>query len=175
MIRQRLLLLLASSLLAACGASEDDGSLGRFQLTAERTESCGDTGLLGSAPAMSYVVHLRQVGETALHWDDGSEVLMLALDPDGISFRLRQASSFDMRLGGDDPEAPPCFIERQDELDGVLEGTEAQGFDGFSGTLSYSFAPLAGSSCADLLQGPEAIATAMPCTIGYALSAERAR
>lgn len=175
MIRQRLLVLGASSFLAACGAPDDDGSLGRFQVTAERTQSCGDAGLLGSASAMTYVVHLRKVGETALHWDDGSEVLMLALDLDGISFKLRRTSNFDMRLGGEDPEAPPCFIERRDELDGVLEGTEAEGFDGFAGTVGYGFAPLAGSSCADLLQGPEAIATAMPCTIGYALSAERAR
>ncbi|MBW2457495.1 MAG: hypothetical protein JRI68_23510 [Deltaproteobacteria bacterium] len=174
MIRQRLLILLASSFLTACGAPEDDGSLGRFEVTAERTQSCGDAGLLGSASAMSYVVHLRRVGETALHWDDGSEVLMLALDPDGISFMLRRTQSFDMRLGGEAPEAPPCFIERRDELDGVLEGTEAEGFEGFAGTLHYAFAPLSGSSCADLLQGPEPIATAMPCTIGYALSAERA-
>jgi hypothetical protein len=174
MVRTPHLALVASLFLAACGGQSDSDSWGRFTVTAERTQSCGDAGLLGSAATMSYVVHLQHVGDDWLHWDDGSEVLILALDSTELSFSLRRTMIFDMRLGGDNPDAPPCYIDRFDELDGVLEGTEAEGFKGFSGTVNYGFTPQADSICSDLLQGPEPIANSLPCAIAYDLQAELA-
>ncbi|RLB57322.1 MAG: hypothetical protein DRI90_18105 [Deltaproteobacteria bacterium] len=174
MARTHHLALIAPLILTACSGESEGVSWGRFTVTAERTQSCGDGVLLGSAATMSYPVHLRRVGDEWLHWDDGSEVLVLALNLAESSFSLQRTMSFDMRFGDDNPDALPCYVQRFDELEGVLEGTEAEGFESFAGSVNYGFTPLADSSCADLLQGPEPIADTLPCTIAYDLVAERA-
>ena len=170
----RPLALLIIAQLTGCLATDED-ALGRFELEASRTESCGDQGLLASTPSIQRVVYLRQGSSTSLQWDDGSDLLLLELDDDGITFRSGRAIVVDMRAGEDGADAKPaCQVARVDLLEGVLEEGTAQGeYSGFDVSMSYEFTPTDGSSCDDLLGPPDGVIEALPCRIGYQGHADR--
>ena len=160
--------------LTGCMVTDED-SLGRFELEASRSESCGDQGLLASSPVIERVVHLRKGSSTTIQWDDGSELLLLELDPDGVTFRSGRAVVVDMRAGDEDAASkPPCQVGRVDLLQGVLEEGSVRGeYQGFDVSMSYDFTPMEGSSCDDLLGAPEGVIEALPCAIGYEGHADR--
>jgi hypothetical protein len=67
---------------------------------------------------------------------------------------------------------PPCSIQRQDVAAGALDdpGDDVRGF---SGTLSYGFAPTVDSECSDLVEGEQPVFAALPCSMIYDLEAIR--
>ena len=159
--------------LCACAQADPADSLGRFEVKAARTQSCGDSGLLGSLEQQTYVVALRRISSKVLEWETGSTALMLSLDPDGVTFTGVGGTEANMRTGKEPEGTPPCMIQRTDALDGTLAGTASAGYSGFEGTVSYAYAPTDGSSCGDLLTGSDPIADALPCTLEYELVGTR--
>ena len=158
--------------LLACTKADPSASIGRFEVQATRTQSCGDVGLLASPAAQTYVVTLRRVSSKMMQWDDGKNLLSCFLEPDGVTFSEQSTMSVDMRAE-DDADLPPCVVRRSDLLSGVLQGKSASSATGFEATMSYEFAPTEGSSCDDLLSSAEPIAEALPCTLEYELTATR--
>jgi hypothetical protein len=157
--------------LVGCTHQVDEGAIGRFQINASRSESCGDAGVLGSTAQRAFVVHLRRSSESTLQWNENGAITYLGLEGDGVTFLGESTRRVDMRAGAEG--FPPCTIERHDELGGVLEGPAVGPVTGFKGSMRFGYTPVDGSSCDDLTVGPEAIAEALPCAIGYELVAER--
>jgi len=160
------------------GCIEPDMSSSNFITEATRTESCGDAGLLASAPAMELNVNLRFVSEHVVQWDDGSGMLVGDFAPVEHAFQILEQRQVDMRTddalyGPDGTPLPDCSILRQRQITAVLDGTAPEDYAGFSGQLIYAYGPTEGSSCGDLLQGAAPIANALPCTVAYDLAATR--
>jgi hypothetical protein len=134
----------------------------------ETTNTCGE-GALGSTATWSFNVKLSST-ISQIFWDNGHEVLSGSLDADR-SFSFTSEVLMNMRTESSPSGLPACSIERSDASNGALEG--ATPVSGFKGTLSYSFAPSAGSSCDDLLVLPAPTFAALPCSMTYDLDATR--
>ena len=173
MLAHRLIPVVCALGLLACAKAEDSISIGRFQVAAARTKTCGDVGLLGSPAEQSYVVVLRLVSSKMVQWDDGKNLLSCLLEADGLTFSERSSMSVDMRADEEGGGEPPCVVQRNDLLSGALQGVSAPSATGFEATMSYEFVPTEGSSCEDLVTGAEPIADALPCTLEYELTATR--
>lgn len=158
----------------ACVGCEvpNEGDLGRFELEATRTESCGDTGLLASAPAMTDTVLLRKGSQESLKWQDKNGLMIMEIGEHGNDFSGYRTLVVDMRAGNGDASLPPCAIQRVDVVEGLLEGDEQGGYTGFEANLRFDFAPIDGSSCDDL-HTPDAIASGVPCSIAYDATGSR--
>jgi hypothetical protein len=155
--------------LAACGEGNGE-DVGNFQVEATRTESCGDTGLLASAPAMQLKVFLRRVGEASVHWDDGTGKMIGPYDGTDRSFVVQRSLVVDMR--DEFPSGIPCSIERIQRIEGSLDADPSVA-KGFEGELRYDYVPTEGSDCSDLLVGETAITRELPCAVVYELNAHR--
>lgn len=168
------LAVLLAATVTACMVT-DEGALGRFELEASRTESCGDSGLLASTATLKQVVYLRQADSRSLQWDDGTNLLIFDVDPDGVSFHHTRGLVVDMRVGDEEGESKPaCLVARADVIDGVLEEGTARGeYSGFDVTMTYEFTATEGSSCDDLVGGPDGMVEVLPCRIGYEGHADR--
>ncbi len=156
---------------AACTFDNSD-DLGRFALEATRTQSCGDSGLLASAPAMTDTVLLRKGERQSLQWRDKNGLMIMEVGEHGNDFGGYRRIVIDMRAGSADASLPPCAIERIDLVEGLLEGDAQGGYTGFEAKLRFDFAPTNGSSCDDL-HAPEAIASGVPCSIAYDATGSR--
>ena len=154
---------------AGCGEGNGD-DVGVFQVKAARTESCGDAGLLASAPEMQLKVWLRRVGESALHWDDGSGKMIGQYDGTKRTFVAQRSVVADMRE--DFPSGLPCSIERVQKIEATLDADPTVA-KSFSGEMRYDYLPTQGSDCQDLLVGETAIATELPCSVAYELDGAR--
>jgi len=148
--------------------SDNSEVVGSFEVNATRSESCGDAGLLGTPPSMTFEASLTQVGHRALHWRDAQVGLLIGdFNASDNSFKFSEAIVADMRQ--DAPELlPPCSIRRDLTLAGTLSG-EAPSWTSFDATMRYAYTPTTGSSCEDLLVQPDAISDALPCTISFEL------
>ncbi len=155
-----------------CVADEFDSPYARYGAVAELKESCGTAGLLAAPDAMKLGVGIRLVSGRAVHWDHGEGIMMGTLDNLG-SFSVSRFLRVDMREG--DAEAPSCYVERDMIIDGVLLGNpdSAGTYDEFEGAMRYVYRAYGGSDCSDLLEGPEAIADELPCTVSYDLEGVR--
>lgn len=168
---------------AGCEVADDDPrSLGRFEVEASRTESCGDQVVLASPTSQTFWVFLRKTSEQMLLWDDGRERLPLALESDG---HFGGGAKVVVAMDGPEPQgeepdplfpeepidpeaAPPgCVMVRLDAIEGELEA------DRFTGTLTHTFGAQDGSDCSALLAAPVPLADALPCSVSYDLDAER--
>lgn len=178
-----IVLIASAAALVACikinpsdGSASDDGEpdppdvegdLGAFDVAATLSgTSCG-VGALGMANEWGFVVGLGVDGADAT-WDVGNGPISgLASGADltfGASFVM------DMRKGGDG-SMPACSIERQDLASATLDDVDAP--TGFSGTLTYTFTPVAGSNCADLIFGNTAQFATLPCAVQYGVKAKK--
>jgi hypothetical protein len=164
-----LLPLLSAGCLGTSDPHHPGEPLGTFHVVAVRTmTTCGE-GALGSMPMWAFDVKLSR-GETTLFWDNGAEIVPGELSADGVTFAFETGVVVDMREG-QGGSLPPCSVRRVDRAKGVL--SEAGGaMLGFKGSLSYAFAPEAGSSCSDLVSGEAPVLAALPCSMAYALDAE---
>ena len=142
--------------------------LGTYEVTATReTTTCGENAL-GSPATWEFEVRLSR-GDGDLYWDSGAEVTPGTLGSDGRRFSFVTSLVVDMRAGETPSNLPPCTIVRGDRAEGLLD----EDAGGFTGELAYSFTPLQGSDCGDLVTGAQPTFAALPCTMTYVLSAER--
>ncbi|WP_437310590.1 hypothetical protein [Sorangium sp. So ce388] len=154
-------------------APEPGTALGEFHVVGTQTaNTCGE-GALGATRLWEFDVELAR-GDGALFWDNGASVIEGALDEDQVAFSIEGRVVVDMR-SGDVPPGPPCSVERRDRARGEL-GSASDDVRRFEATLSYEFAPTAGSRCEDLVAGELSVApvfAALPCGMAYDLEAKR--
>jgi hypothetical protein len=169
--------LLAGPWLAGCAdifgnkdAHQPGDVLGTYHVAAKRgANTCGD-GALGNQEAWEFDVKLAR-GGSQIFWNNGAEIIDGTIDADEKSFHFDTGVLMNMRTA-EDHGLPACSIERTDQADGTLAATGTD-VASFEGKLAFDFAPSAGSSCEDLIQGSTAILAALPCKIVYALTGTR--
>ncbi|AUX42050.1 hypothetical protein SOCE26_034750 [Sorangium cellulosum] len=148
-------------------------ALGTFHVVGEqRRNSCG-AGALGATRSWEFDVALAR-DEGALFWNNGGSVIEGVIEDDQVSFVIESRVVVDMRAG-DAPPGPPCSVERRDQARGELDGA-GEDVAAFEATLSYDFAPTAGSHCEDLVVGDLSVAPvfdALPCWMDYDLTGTR--
>jgi hypothetical protein len=170
--------LLALACLASSGCLEfgnvDDAKqpgdlLGTYDVSATLEQSTCGSGAFGSTESWRFQVKLSRF-ENDLYWLNGREAIVGSIGKDGRAF------SFDSRV---DVDIPPeesgdaeCRIRREDSASGKLS---ADGIDveTFEGELSFRYGIVGDASCDGFLLTPGAPAR-LPCTIGYAMEADRA-
>lgn len=144
--------------------------LGTFHLTAKQTQnSCGE-GALGAPEVWEFDVKLSW-GEQSIFWNSGGQVIPGKLSDDRASFEIASDVVMNMRTAADMGKKP-CSIDRHDVAKGSLVA-QGEGVASASGTLSYDYAPTAGSDCADLVSSEAAVFAALPCAMTYSFSAPR--
>ena len=158
---------------AGCSGADPADKLGRYTVTGELVDSCAESGLLAMPVELVFVVDLHRVSSSVLRWTEGAQRLTGSLENDR-SFVVGSYLRADMRSESQDDKLPECLIQRYGERRGSFaDGDGAGEYSGFEGQLGYQFVPTAESDCADLLQGENAIAQSLPCSIGYEIKAER--
>ncbi len=129
-----------------------------------QTNTCG-AGLEAPSP-WKFNVELSQQTST-LFWNamDGSPLLTGTVAGSAVTMDDTSSGNVD---GTPDGGLGPCTMSRSD----VLALTLAAGAppSGFTGTLTYSFAAVAGSSCSDQLSAQGGIYDTLPCTVSYNLN-----
>jgi hypothetical protein len=149
------------------------GELGTFHVEATATDNdCGE-GALGMTRTWAFDVELSRTARE-LHWDNGYDVVRGSLGEDGTSFTFETSFVQDMRTEDDPGWLPPCSIERSDAAAGELS-SDGDDVASFSGELAYTFAPTGGSDCTDLYGSQGPVFLRLPCTVRYAIDAERTR
>ncbi|WP_437930920.1 hypothetical protein WMF37_17360 [Sorangium sp. So ce291] len=148
-------------------------ALGEFHVVGTQTSNTCGEGALGATRLWEFDVELAR-DEGALFWDNGAAVIEGVLDEDQMGFSIDGRVVADMR-SGDAPPGLPCSVERRDRARGEL-GSASDDVRRFEATLSYEFAPTAGSRCEDLVAGELSVApvfAALPCGMAYDLKAKR--
>ena len=168
--------LLAFAFLLALGCGkrpELGGELGTFHVEATATENeCGE-GSLGMESAWAFDVELARQ-EQELHWDNGYDVVIGALEEDEQTFAFDSAFDMDMRTEEDPSWLPPCKIRRIDTATGKLSSS-TEDVESFAGEMTYRFEPTAGSDCSDLASAEGPLFLKLPCSVRYEVAAERTR
>jgi hypothetical protein len=144
--------------------------LGTYHVTASQTANDCGNGALGAPPLWEFDVRLAWEYET-LFWDSGGQIIVGTLSADHTAFEIVADVVQDMRTEADAGK-PACSIARHDVAKGSL-AVEGDGVASASGTLSYSFSPTEGSSCADLVSSEAPVFAALPCSIAYSFEAPR--
>jgi hypothetical protein len=142
--------------------------LGEYAVAAQLQHTdCGPEAL-GTPETWDFVVRLSRDGPD-LFWLNGAEVIPGEIGPDGatFSFESEVAVQVEPAVGNQ----PGCSVLRTDCAEGTLV-TTGPDVVGFSGQLSYGYAPLGESDCTPFLGAPGGFA-ALPCQMAYSLRAER--
>ena len=172
--------------LSGCTVEKDDPlSIGRFEVVATRTESCGDDVYLASPATETFWVFLRKTSATVVLWDDGRDRWPLTLAEDGSfagAAEMWVAMDTTYPTGepseeppdpweeeGEPPEEASCVMQRIDRVSGKLLE------EAFEGTLEHAFAAATDSDCSPLMAPPLPLADSLPCRVAFDLEATRIR
>ncbi|EYF07559.1 hypothetical protein [Chondromyces apiculatus] len=159
-------------LLGSPTSEQPGGQLGTFHVTGTRaSNTCGE-GALGATPTWEFNIDLAHE-EGTIYWGTGTGYAAGVLAADEVSFSVVSTSVVDMRTE-ETLAYPPCSIERRDTATGTLD--EAVGDEpvpGFTGRMTYQFAPTADSECIDLVAGEAPLFATLPCSMAYALEGVR--
>lgn len=149
-------------------AHEPGERLGTFHLTGELQSDTCQAPVLGVTPDWQFDVKLSRDGDT-LYWLNGQEAIAGALQADGKAFSFE--SGVDVTLLAARANRPGCVIERRDTASGKLDsaGSDVRAFEL---RMDFAYAPKPGAECAAALDGEVGFA-ALPCRVGYTLSAVR--
>jgi hypothetical protein len=174
--RLALLAFTAVSALTGCDKIFGDGSgdahapgadLGSFNVIATITQNTCGEGALGEQSPWQFTVRLEK-DPGVIYWNNGQAVIPGAILADGVTFSVDSSAVQNMR----DPNVVgplPCSILRTDHAGGTLNAA-TDTVTSFTGTLSYTYAPTAGSTCDDLVQSTTPVVAALPCGFTYAMT-----
>lgn len=165
--------MLSLGVLSGCLADEHEAPFAVYSTTGKMTENCGETGLLSGPEQLSLRIGVRLVGSSGFHWDHGDGLVMGVIDDSG-SFAVSNYMRVDMREG--DTEKASCLIERTTVVQGALVGLpdEEGTYRSLDAVLRHEYRTYdGGAGCSDLLEGPDRVADALPCTVSYDLDGER--
>ena len=180
--RLGLLALVAASSPSGCERVLGDGrqdahnpgtDLGMYNVTATATSNTCGYGALGQQAAWSFDVRLsRDTAGGVLFWNNGQAAIAGTLQSDDVTFSFDTQVIQNMR----NPNVvgpPPCSIARADHAAGTLNAA-TDPVASFTGELSYTFAPTAGSNCADLIETDTPLVLTLPCSMTYKMSGKSA-
>jgi hypothetical protein len=148
--------------------AKDDGrafgdDLGRFAVGARlKTSTCGARALDTPADWDFEVILSRDVD--LLYWNTGEDAVEGTIAADGRTFSFSSEATFDVDASGS-PRA--CSIVRTDSAAGTFD--DAKSVRAFEGSLSYHYAPKAGTDCSDLVA--DASFDELPCSMSYRMDA----
>lgn len=174
------LALVAVTALTGCDQLFGDGTgdahapgtdLGSFNIIAIITQNTCGEGALGEQSPWQFTVRLER-DPGIIYWNSGQAVIPGSILGDGVTFSVDSSAVQNMR----DPNVVgplPCSIARVDHADGVLDAATGA-VTSFSGTLTYTYAPTAGSTCDDLVQSSPPIVATLPCGFSYKMTATAA-
>jgi hypothetical protein len=128
-----------------------------------QTNTCG-AGLEAPSP-WKFNVELSQETST-LFWNamDGSPLLTGTVAGSAVTMDDTTSGAVDSTADGG---PGPCAMSRSDVLALTLAAGSPPG--AFSGSLTYTFAAVAGASCSDQLSAQGGIYDTLPCTMSYKL------
>ena len=142
--------------------------LGIFAVESKLKEStCGDDAL-GAGDHWNFDVKLSRSAND-LFWLNGREAIVGSIESDGRSFSFE--TRIEQEITPAKPGRPGCSVARDDMATGRLSDSGSD-VESFSGSLRFRFRPLGNSDCSSWL-GTEGAVTALPCSITYAMDAER--
>jgi hypothetical protein len=163
----RLALTLAAGSLCACRDQVLPGDdYGRYKVTGQTTTNTCGAGLDAPNPWV-FDAELSRDGNT-IYWswlDNGAPVSGALVSATHASI----TSSTSANVDGDDAGVSPCALTRADDIEITLPATAPPST--FSGTISYSFAVLSGSTCGDQLASAGGTYAALPCSVSYTFTA----
>jgi hypothetical protein len=148
--------------------AKDDGrafgdDLGRFAVGARlKSTTCGAQALDTPADWNFDVVLSRDYD--LLYWNTGKDAVEGTIEADGRTFSFSSETVVDFDMSGN-PRA--CSVVRTDSASGTFD--DGKKMRSFEGSLSYSFAPKAGTDCSDLIAG--ASFDELPCSMSYRMAA----
>ncbi len=163
--------ILFATLAAACSGKnpyEPGTKLGTFHVSAAlKSSTCGPT-----VNPWEFDVRLNHEG-TTLYWIQGGAPIGADVD---TSARTVLKAEVVQEVRAAAAKREPCSIARSDVLALQLASADAQPaadpaqLASFAGTLIYTFAPTAGSDCADQVQSSGGDFAALPCEVHYDLT-----
>jgi hypothetical protein len=160
------------AVLASCSGKDpyNPGTkLGTFHVNAKlRSSTCGKT-----PDPWEFDVRLNH-DRSVLYWIQGGAPIQGNMDASATS-ELHAQTVYDVRAADEKRKLAVCSVSRDDELNVTLNGADAKPVGdfsqtaGFSGGISYTFAPVSGSDCTDQLTDSGGGFDALPCRIEYVL------
>ena len=164
-----------STLTVACEFGEGDAKipgepLGTFHVVARLDQSTCGPGALGSPDVWEFDVLLSRDGPD-LYWLNGEEPVFGTVAADGVTFSF--GTETDVKLSEPGPASAGCTIRRVDAASGTLGGADTD-VPHFEGLLRYGYTESTGSECAEYV-GVEGGFAALPCEIGYRMTADRTK
>jgi hypothetical protein len=156
-------------LLAACADKAMPGEeLGTYKVVAtKKVDTCGPG--VGAIDPWIFTIQLsRQV--STLYWStmDGSPLLSGPLDSRSEATLTTTVTA---NVDGTDAALGPCTMQRSDQIVVALGSGVPPG--SFAATLTYTIAPVTGSTCDDQLTTSGGSYAALPCTLSYDATASR--
>jgi hypothetical protein len=148
-----------------CSSAMPGASLGTYKVVGQsQSNSCG----LGAPNPWTFDVQLSESGKT-LYWDwlDGSPLLSGSVASSQVTINQTSevnADSTDAGLG-------PCNLNTSSTFTLTLGSGGPP--NGFSGTMSYSYAPASGATCSDVLTSGGGMYDNLPCSLTYTVTATR--
>jgi hypothetical protein len=153
----------------ACNGNALPGtSLGTYSVTGDSTTNTCGPGAMAPNP-WTFDVQMSEDGST-LYWSwlDGSPFLSAPIDAtSSATLTMSQQQNVD----GTSQSAGPCNLERDDTIDVTLATGSPP--PTFTGSISYTFSPVAGSDCGDQLSVTGGPYDTLPCTIAYDVTGTR--
>jgi hypothetical protein len=163
-----ILLLCASCVGHGQDAHEPGDRLGTFHATGTLTSDTCQAAVLGVTSNWAFDVKLSRQAST-LYWLNGEEAIPGSIAADGRSFAFE--SGVEVTLQPGQGAQPGCTMTRADTANGVLSSSSSD-VSSFSVDMSFGYAGLAGSACANWV-GVQGGFAALPCRVSYSLTAER--
>jgi hypothetical protein len=139
---------------------------GRYKVTGETTANTCGTPLVAPNPWV-FDVELSRDGNT-IYWswlDNGAPVSGGLTSSTHASLMTATTADVD----GSDAGASGCTLTRTDDIEITLPTTTPPGT--FSGTLSYAFTVVSGTTCSDQLTSGGGAYAALPCNASYTFTA----
>ena len=124
--------------------------------------------VLGVTPNWAFDVKLSREADT-LYWLNGEEANPGTIAADGKSFDF--VSGVQVTLEAAQGVHPGCIVDRSDAGNGKLSSNSTD-VKSFSIHLSFAYAQESGTQCAGFV-GVEGGFAGLPCTVSYAMTAER--
>jgi hypothetical protein len=159
---------------AACGTGGHGGvpgeELGTYAVRGSLASSSCGPGALGATDPWQFEVRLSRA-DRELFWLNGREAIAGTLNPDGVTFTFETRVEVEAIQAERGHEA--CVVSRSDHARGVLSAASGDVL-AFSGSLEFDYSALAGADCSPLI-GVMGGFEALPCSMGYALEADRTK
>jgi hypothetical protein len=131
------------------------------------SDSC-QAAVLGVTPNWAFDVELSRETDT-LYWLNGEEAIPGTIAADGKTFDFE--SGVQVTLQAAQGVNPGCIIDRSDAGNGKLSSSSTD-VKSFSINLSFAYAQESDTQCAGFV-GVEGGFASLPCTVAFAMTAER--